>query len=244
MSDSNDGPVRCPCGSNDELLQSQTETGYEAWIGCETCLAWQHSICVGCEEEVSTRPEKYYCEECKPEHHRRFHFGSGPDNRYEIAKERQEMAAMQRPRNEDKMYKKTKWLVTEIDAIAQGHPQAVTVEWAKLNGMHGAYQAAVARVPSKRKADGLPPAPWSEEDFDHMVRLSIRIVLWNASVSSVERFRARLIKVRFEEAEAVAAELWRLKAWLNAEFMRKMETESVELGRVNVDAVRKYFNMD
>ncbi|KAM0700624.1 hypothetical protein Q7P35_012345 [Cladosporium inversicolor] len=240
MSDSNDGPVRCPCGSKDELPKSQQGTGYESWIGCETCLAWQHSICVGCQEEVSTRPEKYYCEKCKPEHHRRFHFGSGPDNRYEIAKERQEMEAMLRPRNEDKMYKKTKWLITEIDAIAQGHPQAVTVEWAKLNGMHAEYQAAVSRV---RKAQR-PLAPWTREEFDHMVRLSIRIVLCNASVSSVERFRARLIKVRYEEAEAVAAELWSLRAWLNADFMRKMETESVELGRANVGAVRKFFNME
>lgn len=241
MSDSNDGPVRCPCGSEEQLPKSQKGAGYESWIGCETCLAWQHSICVGCQEEVSTRPEKYYCEECKPEHHRRFHFGSGADDRHEIAVERQEMEAMLRPRNEDKMYKKTRWLVTEIDAIAQGHPKAVTVEWAKLNGMHEKYQAGVSRV---RKGSVLPPAPWSREDFDRMVRLSIRIVLWNASVSSVERFRARLIRVRFEEAEAVATELWSLRAWLNAEFMKKMEMESVELGRANVDAVRKFFNME
>ena len=46
----------------------------------------------------------------------------------------------------------------------------------------------------------------------------------------------------------MAAELWNLRSWLDVQFMKKMEAESfeaenLELGKANVDVVRKYFNM-
>lgn len=236
----NNETIRCPCGSKKDLPQSDPRK--RSWIECETCKVWQHSICVGLEEkEEPGMPKKYYCEECKPELHRRFHFSSGPDDRYDIAKERQEMEAMPRTRDEDEIYWKTEWLVAEIGAIAQGHPQAVTMEWAKLNGIHAAFQAAVATA---RKASDMPLAPWTMEDFEHMVGVAIHIVLRNASVSAVERFRTRMINVRFGEAEAVAAELWSLRAWLNVEFMKKMGKERLVRGKSNVDVVRRYFGME
>lgn len=189
-------------------------------------------------------PEKYFCEECKPELHKRFHFGAGSDDRYAVASERREMYALSHTIDEDEIHRKIKWLVTEIDAIAESHPYAVTVEWAKLNGMHADSQAER----KARNASESPPEPWSKEDFENTVRLSIRIVLWNASVSAVERLRTRLIKIRFSEVAAVATELWKLRSWLDVHFMKKMEAESFEaenldLGKANVDVVRKYFNM-
>ena len=183
MADTNNNDsIRCPCGSKDDLPQS--DPAKRSWIECETCKAWQHSICVGLEEEQeSDMPKKYYCEECKPEFHKRFHFGPGSrsDDRYDITEERREMEAMPRTRDEDAIYWKTEWLVAEIEAIAYGHPQAVTVEWAKLNGMHASFQAG-----------GMPLAPWTMEDFEHMVVVAIKIVLRNASISAMERFRTRI----------------------------------------------------
>jgi hypothetical protein len=234
--------IRCPCG-NDEPTDIPGVEKREGWVQCDgaDCDVWQHSICVGLTEDKSAMPENYFCEECKPEHHKRFSFGSGSDNRYDIAKERQEMHAMPRTRNEDKTRRKIKWLVTEIDAIVKGHPQAVTVEWATLNGMQAEFQAAVSKA---RKASDMPLAPWPKDDFEDMVRLSIRIVLWHVPISVLEQFRASMIKVRFDEAETVATELWSLRARLNAEFMTKIEAKSLEVGKANVDLVRKYFNME
>jgi hypothetical protein len=90
----------------------------------------------------------------------------------------------------------------------------------------------------------MPVAPWSKDDFEDFVRFSIRIVLRHVPVSVLEQFRASMIKVRFGEAEAVASELWSLRARLNDEFMTKMEAKSSELGKANVDLVRKYFNIE
>lgn len=72
--------TRCVCG-NDELaaidasLVTLLQTEYHLkvdtglFIQCEKCLVWQHGYCVGLfvSEDV---PDKYWCEECKPELHR------------------------------------------------------------------------------------------------------------------------------------------------------------------------------
>jgi hypothetical protein len=213
--------LRCPCESGQDLPQSLDSKN--AWIQCDGCTAWQHNICVG-NLEVAM-PEDYFCEECKPEHHKRFEFGSGSDNRAAIAKERQEMCALHRTREEDAMKKKTQWLVSEVMAVVEEHPGV------------------------------LDELGTGTED---KARLSIRIVLFNASVSALERFRARVVRVRFGEKEAVAAELKGLRAWLSPAFMKKLgnveETERLEksfevegldgMGQAHVTAVKKFFNMD
>lgn len=93
-----DQPLRCPCGSDEELPLSQE--GKRAWVQCESCIAWQHPICVGLLDDENHMPEHYYCEECKPEHHKRFQIGSDSDNRADIAKERQEMFVTPRLRDD------------------------------------------------------------------------------------------------------------------------------------------------
>ena len=234
--DPNNEPIRCPCGSKDDLPQSQKGKDVDPWISCETCLAWQHKICVGLEKDESRMTDKYHWEECKPEHHKRFRFDLEPDDCSRIAKQRQEMAAMPRPRQKDETKKKMTWLVAEIDAIMQGHPQAVTVEWARINGVKADFHAA-----KETRHASVPTDSWTMADFEFMVRNAIGIVLWNAPISAAESFGTRITKVRFAEAEAVVTELWILRAWLNVEFMNKIEAEGSRLGRSDFESVRRYF---
>jgi len=48
--------IRCPCGDNSDKGMM---------IQCETCLVWQHSICVGIREDKAV-PSHYFCEICLP----------------------------------------------------------------------------------------------------------------------------------------------------------------------------------
>ncbi|ESW97783.1 hypothetical protein KL918_003162 [Ogataea parapolymorpha] len=65
--------TRCICG-NDELVIpddagpefDEVDTGF--FIQCESCSVWQHGFCVGITDE-DTAPEKYWCEQCQPQHH-------------------------------------------------------------------------------------------------------------------------------------------------------------------------------
>lgn len=57
--------IRCVCGATE-----QDEDSNEAWIACETCLVWQHNVCVGVSSYEDEIPEHYWCEQCKPENHR------------------------------------------------------------------------------------------------------------------------------------------------------------------------------
>lgn len=57
--------IRCICGATE-----QDEDSGEAWIGCETCLAWQHNVCVGVSSFEDEIPDHYYCERCRPEDHK------------------------------------------------------------------------------------------------------------------------------------------------------------------------------
>ncbi|ODV88233.1 hypothetical protein CANARDRAFT_183242, partial [[Candida] arabinofermentans NRRL YB-2248] len=65
--------TRCTC-NNDELIIppnagsefDDIDTGF--FIQCETCSVWQHGYCVGIRDEENA-PEKYWCEQCKPELH-------------------------------------------------------------------------------------------------------------------------------------------------------------------------------
>lgn len=79
--------TRCVCGNDelaaiDALLVALLQTEYHLkvdtglFIQCEKCLVWQHGYCVGlfASEDV---PDKYWCEECKPELHRMVEDASG-----------------------------------------------------------------------------------------------------------------------------------------------------------------------
>ncbi|KAF8342056.1 uncharacterized protein EI90DRAFT_3285224 [Cantharellus anzutake] len=57
------GVTRCVC---DEAETETKEMGF--MVQCEQCNVWQHGICMGIEREEDC-PEKYYCEECRPDLH-------------------------------------------------------------------------------------------------------------------------------------------------------------------------------
>lgn len=68
--------TRCICGNDDLVIPKNShgefnnvDTGF--FIQCETCSVWQHGFCVGIKDE-SHSPEKYWCEQCKPENHTLF----------------------------------------------------------------------------------------------------------------------------------------------------------------------------
>lgn len=58
--------IRCVCGASSD----EDEDSGEAWIGCESCMAWQHNVCMGVSSFEDEIPENYYCEQCKPENHK------------------------------------------------------------------------------------------------------------------------------------------------------------------------------
>lgn len=57
--------IRCVCGASDQ----DSDAG-DAWIACDECSVWQHNICVGLSPFTEDVPEKYSCEQCRPENHK------------------------------------------------------------------------------------------------------------------------------------------------------------------------------
>ena len=58
-----DGETRCVCGE----LDPPDESGL--YIQCEKCGVWQHGFCVGIIGGSTNAPDKYWCEQCKPNLH-------------------------------------------------------------------------------------------------------------------------------------------------------------------------------
>ncbi|XP_044716054.1 SPOC domain-containing protein [Hirsutella rhossiliensis] len=57
--------IRCVCGATE-----QDEDSGEAWICCETCIVWQHNVCVGVSSFEDEIPDNYWCEQCRPQDHK------------------------------------------------------------------------------------------------------------------------------------------------------------------------------
>ncbi|KAK9454181.1 transcription factor S-II, central domain-containing protein [Dipodascopsis uninucleata] len=63
--DNSDENVRCVCG----LTYSDPDDDKTLMAQCEICLCWQHPECtLGIKDEKDV-PEKYFCEECRPDLH-------------------------------------------------------------------------------------------------------------------------------------------------------------------------------
>lgn len=60
-----DAIVRCICGEYEE-----EEDNPRDMFCCDNCDAWQHGICMGLPFTQENAPDKYYCEQCKPEDHK------------------------------------------------------------------------------------------------------------------------------------------------------------------------------
>lgn len=68
--------TRCICGNGELQIPKNSHGEFDNvdsgfFIQCETCSVWQHGYCVGIIDE-ETSPEKYWCEQCKPENHTLF----------------------------------------------------------------------------------------------------------------------------------------------------------------------------
>ncbi|KAJ6108131.1 hypothetical protein N7523_009454 [Penicillium sp. IBT 18751x] len=57
--------IRCICGEYEEEEDVERDM-----ICCDNCLAWQHNDCMGLTFAKGSEPDKYFCEQCKPENHR------------------------------------------------------------------------------------------------------------------------------------------------------------------------------
>ncbi|KAH7591116.1 PHD-finger [Nakaseomyces glabratus] len=63
-----EGETRCICGE----LEPPDDSGF--FIQCETCNVWQHGVCVGISNSNGDKPpDKYWCEQCRPELHRLYY---------------------------------------------------------------------------------------------------------------------------------------------------------------------------
>ena len=68
--------TRCICGSIDLQIPKKSNSDFQNvdpgfFIQCEKCSVWQHGYCVGIKDEDNA-PEKYWCEQCKPQFHTLF----------------------------------------------------------------------------------------------------------------------------------------------------------------------------
>lgn len=68
--------TRCVCGHDDLVIPKNSHGEFDHvdigfFIQCEKCSVWQHGYCVGITDEDHS-PEKYWCEQCKPEFHTLF----------------------------------------------------------------------------------------------------------------------------------------------------------------------------
>jgi PHD-finger len=61
--DEDDSVIRCICGATED------DDGW-MMISCEKCTAWQHNLCMGITEDPDKLPEKYFCEQCRPQDHK------------------------------------------------------------------------------------------------------------------------------------------------------------------------------
>ncbi|KAL4929040.1 putative PHD finger domain protein [Aspergillus undulatus] len=57
--------IRCICGEYEEEEDIERDM-----ICCDSCSAWQHNDCMGLTFAKGEVPDEYYCEQCKPEHHK------------------------------------------------------------------------------------------------------------------------------------------------------------------------------
>lgn len=57
--------IRCICGTYEEEEDTERDM-----ICCDNCSAWQHNDCMLLPYPADKAPDKYYCEQCKPEDHK------------------------------------------------------------------------------------------------------------------------------------------------------------------------------
>jgi hypothetical protein len=144
--------TRCICG------QMEPPDADGLFIQCEKCSVWQHGYCVSIKDNV---PEKYWCEECKPELHSIIIRPHGKISRYlpvqykDISNKRKSKRAHDEEK-EDAKQKRSR-------------------ERATLNSREDArYEAMIQRVLEESKKDALPEANTEDEKSSRRSRRKVR----------------------------------------------------------------------
>ncbi|KAF7505502.1 hypothetical protein GJ744_000749 [Endocarpon pusillum] len=65
VQDEEDEIIRCVCGHYEEEEDTQRDM-----ICCDSCSAWQHNDCMLLPYPPEEAPDKYFCEQCKPDDHK------------------------------------------------------------------------------------------------------------------------------------------------------------------------------
>ncbi|KAI9673015.1 MAG: hypothetical protein M1817_003179 [Caeruleum heppii] len=86
--DEEDDQIRCICG----ITSEDEEDEARPWISCDQCDCWQHNDCMGMPDDDKDLPDKYFCEQCRPENHKELleKLGRGERPWEELAKKREE----------------------------------------------------------------------------------------------------------------------------------------------------------
>ncbi|KAI6778548.1 Spen-like protein [Emericellopsis cladophorae] len=126
--DEGDELIRCVCGALE-----QDDDPNLSWVACDGCGAWQHNICVGVSVYDDEIPDKYWCEQCKPEDHKELLEGiKRGEKPWEDRHKRHEekIAEEKRQKEEEKKNKKTGKrksrggpLLRKTDAKTSAEPQ-------------------------------------------------------------------------------------------------------------------------
>lgn len=64
LQDEEDETIRCICGHYEEEEDTQRDM-----ICCDNCSAWQHNDCMLLPYPPDEAPDKYFCEQCRPQDH-------------------------------------------------------------------------------------------------------------------------------------------------------------------------------
>ena len=99
--------IRCICGYVEE-----DENDDRVMVICDQCEAWQHNECMEISENSEELPDQYYCEQCRPEHHKellaKVNRGEKPWEERARQREREEEERKQRRRKGGKKGKKAR----------------------------------------------------------------------------------------------------------------------------------------
>ena len=145
-----DAIIRCICGATTEDDDDEERT----MIICEKCEAWQHNECMEVSTNPDELPDKYYCEQCKPQDHKellkKIKKGEKP------WEERQRQRALE---EEEKRAKKGKG-----KRGRKGRPSNAQKEEVETNGALIPEEDSVMAEPdtvddAKTAKDDVPPSP-------------------------------------------------------------------------------------
>ncbi|KIV90415.1 hypothetical protein PV10_07724 [Exophiala mesophila] len=144
--------IRCVCGT-----YAEEEDEPRAMICCDNCAAWQHNSCMGLPEDYEA--EKYFCEQCKPENHKKLvaAIAKGEKPWEEAIKQREQALAEKAKKKGGRKGRKSAGAKTE-DVIASASQEPQEPELKPTPATTPAPTPAVTSG-QKRKLEESPSVP-------------------------------------------------------------------------------------